>query len=257
MIADEALETLLPFNDDAAIRRVYREGILLLGGGRALLMQLAHPKVAQGVAEHSSFRKQRFARLLRTLRPTLAIVFGSREQAMHAAASINRVHQGVAGPGYSAQDRDLLLWVLATLIDTTLLTHELFVRPLDTEVAEEYYEQMKLLGSLLDLGLDDMPEDLAAFRIYLQEMLETLHVTPAARALAQEVFRAPAGPWAVMWPLRHLTAGLLPPRLRDEFGLTWGPRRERALVAMGRASRLLLPVVPPTLRHPPFFLLLR
>ena len=105
-------------------QRVLHEGVLLLGGGRALLMQIAHPLVASGVAEHSNFRTDRIDRLLRTLRLTLAIVFGSREQALAAAGSINRVHEGVAGAGYAARDPELLLWVLATLIDTSLAMHD-------------------------------------------------------------------------------------------------------------------------------------
>src|SRR5689334_10339201 len=44
------------FPPEAVIRRVHSEGVVLLGGGRALLMQVAHPRVAAGVAEHSSFR---------------------------------------------------------------------------------------------------------------------------------------------------------------------------------------------------------
>jgi uncharacterized protein (DUF2236 family) len=44
------------FEENSITRRVNRENILLLGGGRALLMQLAHPKVAAGVDDHSDFR---------------------------------------------------------------------------------------------------------------------------------------------------------------------------------------------------------
>src|SRR5262245_27475153 len=97
----------LPFRDESAIRRVYAEGIILLGGGRALLMQIAHPLVAQGFAEHSSYRASRLERLLRTLKATLAIVFGNREPALHAAASINQVHTRVSGSGYTANDPEL------------------------------------------------------------------------------------------------------------------------------------------------------
>jgi uncharacterized protein (DUF2236 family) len=40
--------------------RINRETILLLGGGRALLMQVAHPLVAAGVADHSDFTRSSF-----------------------------------------------------------------------------------------------------------------------------------------------------------------------------------------------------
>ena len=75
------------FPPDAVVRRVDGESVLLLGGGRALLMQLAHPLVAKGVAEHSDFRRDPFARLRRTLDATYAIVFGSEAEARAAAAA--------------------------------------------------------------------------------------------------------------------------------------------------------------------------
>ena len=133
MTADEPL-----FTDASMIRRVHREGVTLLGGGRALLMQIAHPAIAAAVAEHSSFRSDPLQRLLRTLRPTLAMAFGTPTQAGRAVAMINATHRRVTGPGYGATDPALLLWVLATLIDTSLLMHERFVHPLRPAEAEAY-----------------------------------------------------------------------------------------------------------------------
>src|SRR5919197_1242574 len=73
------------FADDSVIRRVSRELLLLLGGGRALLMQVAHPLVAAGVAEHSDYRENPWARLFRTLDVTTRIVFGDAETSRQAA----------------------------------------------------------------------------------------------------------------------------------------------------------------------------
>jgi len=85
------------FAEDSITRRVNRENILLLGGGRALLMQIAHPKVAAGVDEHSDFRAHPIRRLRRTIRMTMAIVFGDRETALGAARAVNQVHASVRG----------------------------------------------------------------------------------------------------------------------------------------------------------------
>src|SRR5256886_16971445 len=87
------------YSDDSVTRRVNRENILLLGGGRALLMQLAHPKGAAAVDEHSDFRSQPVRRLRRTIRMTMAIVFGDRETALAAAHAVNHAHGRVAGRG--------------------------------------------------------------------------------------------------------------------------------------------------------------
>ena len=255
MTRAESPATRLPFAEDSAIRRLGGESVILLGGGRALLMQIAHPQVARGVAEHSSFRRQRWQRLLRTLRPTYAIAFGSREQALTAAAGVNRLHGGVSGDGYAATDPELLRWVLATLIDTTLSSYGRFVHPLPPHEAQSYYEDMLCFGELLGVRLETMPPDLASFHHYVSATIESLVVTEEARELARQIFRVTPGPWAVMWPLRELTAGLLPPRLRQQFGLDWGPRRESALLALGRFTRTMVPLLPARLRRPPWFLM--
>ena len=228
---------------------------MLLGGGRALLMQLAHPAVATGVAEHSSFRTDRLARLLSTLRPTRAIVYGTREQALEAVASIRGRHATVTGEGYSADDPDLLFWVLATLIDTTLLMHERFLRPLSPCLAEAYYRDMLAIGELLGVSSPHAPPDLQSFRRYMSETERGLTVSPVARRLAGELFGGGGATGLVMRPLRQLKAALLPPALREQYGLDWGTKRETGFEAFTRASRLLLPLAPASLRRPPALLL--
>src|SRR6202165_2323263 len=114
------------FEEESITRRVNRENVLFLGGGRALLMQLAHPNVAAGVDEHSDFRVHPIRRLRRTMLMIMAIVFGDRDTALAAARAVNQVHARVRGQDYRALDPDLLLWVHATLMDTTLVTYETF-----------------------------------------------------------------------------------------------------------------------------------
>ena len=244
----------LPFAPNSMIRRVHGEGILLLGGGRALLMQIAHPAVARGVQEHSSFRKDRRKRLLRTLRPMFAIAFGSKQQALDAAAMVNHLHEDVVGPGYRATDPDLLLWVLATLIDSALFVHERFLRPLRPAETEAYYADMLLVGELLGIPPGYAPSTYKAFRAYFDTTLESLRVSNEARGICRDLFRGLLV-WPVMLPVRQLTSGLLPSSLREQFGLPWGPRRERWLRRIEFASRRLLPFVPRRWRRPPWFVM--
>src|SRR5438552_3181009 len=136
------------YPEDSVTRRVNRENVLLLGGGRALLMQLAHPKVAAGVDEHSDFRSRPVHRLRRTIRMTMAIVFGDRDTALAAARAVNHTHSKVRGRDYRALDPDLLQWVHATLIDSALVTYETFVKPLTPGEREDFYQESKLPGEL-------------------------------------------------------------------------------------------------------------
>jgi len=189
------------------------------------------------------------------LRTTLAIVFGSRNEGLEAATRINGLHRGVVGEGYDARDPELLLWVLATLIDTSLLMYERFVGPLTPAEAEAYYQDQRRVGVLLGLPLECTPPDLPSFWCYWKSALAQLEVNNRSRAIAADIFSAAPGMAPVMWLVRQFTAGLLEPRLRSAFGLDWGPARECALRCIGILSRLLLPLLPRSLRAPPAFLM--
>src|SRR5712671_5993485 len=239
------------FREDSITRRVNRENILLLGGGRALLMQLAHPKVAAGVDEHSDFRTHPIRRLRRTIRMTMAIVFGARETALAAARAVNQVHTKVQGPTYDARDPDLLLWVYATLADTALVTYETFVKRLLPDERESFHEEFTLLGELLGIPSERFPGSARDFDEYLQAMVSNgpVRVDDRARELAAHVMhprvRLMSGP--VMMPLNVVTTGLLTPALREQYGLPWGRAQQRAY-------RLAVAVVPRVIAlTPPLF----
>jgi uncharacterized protein (DUF2236 family) len=240
------------YSDDSITRRVNRENVLFLGGGRALLMQLAHPQVAAGVDEHSDFRAHPLRRLRRTILMTMAIVFGDRDTALAAARGVNQVHARVKGPGYRALDPDLLLWVHATLMDTSLVTYETFVKALLPREREELYQEFKLLGELLGIPADRFPVTLRDFDAYLLGMMEggTLHVDARALALSKLVMRPPIRllPGPAMIPMDVITAGLLPPMLRSQYGLAWGPGQQRAYRLAVRTLPRLVALTPPVLR---------
>jgi uncharacterized protein (DUF2236 family) len=240
------------FPDDSIIRRVNRENVLLLGGGRALLMQLAHPKVAAGVDEHSDFRANPMRRLRRTIRLTMAIVFGDRETALAAVRATNQTHGRVRGTEYSARDPELLLWVHATLVDSALVTYETFVKRLGAGEREEFYQQMNVTGELLGVPRDRFPATLQAFRSYINAMVETgpVRVDPRARDLARHVLRPKLRlvPGRAMIPFEIVTTGLLPAALREQYGLAWGRRQERVFRLVVTALPRLIAVTPPIIR---------
>src|SRR5256885_1619728 len=209
------------FPDDSIVRQVNRENVLILGGGRALLMQLAHPKVAAGVDEHSGFP------LGRTVLMTMAIVFGDRKTALAAVNAVNRTHARVRGRDYRALDPDLLLWVHATLVDSALVTYETFVRPLSVSAREEFYRQMNIAGEMLGIPRERFPATFEDFRSYVDTMLSAsgpVQVDERARELGRVVLRPKVRllPGGAMIPFEGLTAGLLPPRRRERGGRPCG-----------------------------------
>ncbi|HYB69306.1 MAG TPA: oxygenase MpaB family protein [Candidatus Bathyarchaeia archaeon] len=255
-------------------RRVHQERVLLAGWGRAILLQLAHPLVACGVAEHSRFsRRPRewLRRLDRTLHAMLALTFGSADDVAATAARINGIHDRVHGPlgkaaggltagaRYSAHDPALLAWVHATLIDSFLLTYRRFVGPLDGLEADRYCSESSGVEAMLEIPAGRLPRTEAELRRYLADTMASgaIEVTDTARALARQVL-APPVPWLlgpVLQPLLRVAAlpavGLLPPAIREAYGLPWSTGRERALRLMTASSRAVLPLVPGTLRYWP------
>jgi len=235
---------------------VASDNALLLGGGRALLLQLAHPLVAAGVGAHSDFLEQPVRRLERTMTLTLHMVFGTLAEAREAARAVNRAHERVQGEfngvPYRAADPALLLWVHATLIDSALETYATFVGPLSLEEREAYWRESWPLGRMLGIPSEVFPPDYAAFRAYMREMVtERLAVSDEARRLAGAVLRPPLRgvPRPMFWPHEVITAGLLPGRLRDQYGLAWSPRREAAYRGLVVAFRGLVRAAPPFLRR--------
>ncbi len=240
------------FADDSITRRVSRENVLMLGGGRALLMQLAHPHVAAGVDQHSDVRLHPVRRLRRTVRMTMAIVFGDRETALRAARAVNKVHGRVRGDDYRALDPNLLLWVHATLVDSALVTYETFVQPLTPAEREEFYQESKTLGEVLLIPRSAFPDRLREFRRYIDEMIAggTVHVTDQGRALGRLVLRPRLRllPGPAMIPFEIVTTGLLPEALRAQYGLAWGPAQRRAYRLAVSAIPKMVALTPPVLR---------
>jgi len=240
------------YADDSITRRVNRENVLLLGGGRALLMQLAHPKVAAGVDEHSDFRSHPIQRLRRTIRMTMAIVFGDRDTALAAARAVNQTHGRVRGHEYRALDPDLLLWVHATLVDSALVTYDTFVRALSPRERDEFFQESKLLGELLGIPRERFPVMYDDFVDYMDGMLSdgSVRVGPLAIDLGRQVVRPRLRlvPGRAMIPFEIVTAGLLPRSLREQYGLAWGRGQEQVFRLLVKALPRLIAVTPPIIR---------
>jgi uncharacterized protein (DUF2236 family) len=242
--------------------RVNREGALLLGGGRALLLQVAHPLVAAGVSQHSNYREDPFGRLYRTLDTVTTVVFGSTEAAEEAAARLHRVHTRVKGTAddgtpYEATDHDLIMWVHATLVDTSLLLYETYVGTLTLDERRRYYEEQKVLGEKYGVPYDEQPAGYPDFNEYFDEVVHggTLRVTDALRDVAAATLRPRLPVPLVGRPaieyFNLVTTALLPAWLREELGLAWGPNRARLHAAQRTVIRRLIPALPALLREFP------
>lgn len=249
--------------------QVDRELAVLVGSGaRALLLQVAHPKVAAAVVEHSRYATDPLGRLRHTLEAIYAFAFADEPTALSWVEDVNRRHASVrgrlaapvgrhpAGSAYGALDPTLLLWVYATLIDSSLVAYERYVAPLADAQRERYYAEMARQGSLWGIPPAILPENLAALRAWMDGLVERGEVAVGAdgRQVAQRILRSPAWwlPELLFAPVALNAVWLLPPSLRVQFGFSWGPRRERCLRTTARISRAVMPHLPRLVRDVPW-----
>lgn len=250
---------------DSITWKINREMVVVAGWGRAILLQLAHPSIAAGVHDHSSFRgslRSSFRRLHSTVGAMLALTFGDTEQMITAAAAINVIHDRVrgkvterSGDTYSAHDPDLQRWVHATLLESIPLTYELLIAPLTRRERDQYTAEAAIMEPLLGMPDGWLPRDAAQLDAYMREMLSSdrLVVTDTSRALARSVLYPPR--WYLAWPafrpMQLLTIGSLPPAIRQAYGFEWRPREARAFERWTTLLRTLVRVLPPFAREWP------
>jgi uncharacterized protein (DUF2236 family) len=250
--------------------RLNREAYLLLGAGpRALLLQLAHPLVAEGVDQHSNFRRDPWGRLHGTLASYLRIVYGTRHGAQAEIRRLNSLHRAVRGPvadataraitgaeAYEARDPVLSLWVHATLVESTMAVYDAWFEPLGAGQRARFYAETVPIGRAFGIPDELLPADLAAFETYWSAMLAPggpVHVTPTARDLVATILHPPVGPlptilydW-LLWPAMEL----LPGRVRDEYGIPRGAGRDLVAAWLRRGFGWWGHALPPSWRAMP------
>ena len=250
--------------------KLQREIILLLAWSPAILLQLAHPLVARGVADHSSFSRERWGRtrrLRRTLDAMLGLCFGPDGEALAVATRINAIHDRVhgrlpeaaglfpAGTAYSAHDPALLAWVHATLLIMNLRVYELFVAPVCTEDKDRYCAEATAIEGHLGIPEGRLPRTFGELQRYVDEALASgeIAVTDVARTLARMIVY-PDAPWIAAPALgltRAITLGLLPAPIREGYGFAWSSRNDAVLRLSAGLVRRLLPLTPPRVRYWP------
>ncbi len=253
--------------------RVNREGVLLLASGpRALLLQLAHPIIAEGVNQHSDFQRDPWTRLERTVRSYLRIVYGSTTVARREIRRLNGFHRTIVGPiedprslarfgeRYDARDPQLSMWVHATLVESVATAYEAWVTPLSPDERRRLYEESLPIGRAFGIPVSLLPADIDAFNRYFADMRSSsgpVHPTPRARELARSVLSPtldaliPPLAWVppmtygwLQWP----AIALLPADLRTEFEIPWGTGHAAVAAWLKAGLRLGMRLSPDRLR---------
>lgn len=241
---------------------------LLAGAGYALVLQVAHPTVGAGVAEHSNFAADPWGRLLRTLDYVNGTIYGGPDLAGAIGRRVRGMHTSIKGvkpdgERYHALEPDAYAWVHATLADGVVRGHRLLGRPMNDGEVERYWHDWRRVGRLVGVRSRDLPETWPAFEEYFDAMVEERLEMTDAVADVLESLDSPAKPplrflsdtgWKVasfpaIKSTRLTTIGFLPPVLRQRFGVEWTDKDEARFRTLAKASRKSTAVLPKTLRN--------
>lgn len=213
------------------LKKVAREGIALAGGPAAILLQISHPKVGQGVADHSTFTTRAISRAQYTQMYIYVMILGNEDEKAAMRAWVDKAHSRVKGGekdnAYDAMDPELQLWVAATVYASMVSMYELIYGPLPPAIGERVYQAYSIMGTLLQVPREIWPANLPAFRVYWRGMVENhLEVTVDARMVLEVLWHPNGIPfwikpavWVAMPFIRRTTAEQLPPAIREQFAL--------------------------------------
>jgi len=245
-------------------RRINAERLLVLAWVRAILLQLAHPLIAAGIADHSTFRGSTlaaFARFRHTVNAMIALTFGrdsERDAAVHAIRAIHRRVHGTlaqscgpfsAGTSYSAEDAALLVWVHATLIESMVLVYEELVGCLSAAERDTYCGDAADLAVALGASNRDVPRTWNEVRAYMDDRFASGEIVVGQQASTVSAallspFRQPVARQLVTPVVSLLAAGLLPDYVRGQYGFVWNRARTRRFMRVMTWLRRLRRMMP-------------
>jgi uncharacterized protein (DUF2236 family) len=246
------------FGQHSASWALYREPWVLIGGIRALLLQIAHPAIADGVHRYSNFQEDALDRGRRTFMAMAKIYFAEAKVARQTALQLHKIHSFIRGSyvkkngekkEYCANDPDLLLWVLATLIDTTFLVFDILYNGMDSSLKQQFYEETKVTAQLMGIPEEKIPPTLEDFNAYFKKMVdEELKVDATCCQLAQAILD---NRYFSQRIATALAVGLLPSSLSAALDLEDSPKVHKRFKRLVRRARWIYSFIPPYLRYAP------
>jgi uncharacterized protein (DUF2236 family) len=262
--SDREAERLI-LGPDSVAWRATSDLRLYLGMLYPLLLQVAHPTVDAGVAEHSEFEQRPWDRLLRTVDYVSLLVYGGPE-AVSAGRRLRAVHRrfrGTRADGsrYSALEPGAYAWVHATLIDTYVRANARFGRPLTPSEIGRFYREYRGLGRLIGVRERDLPRTWPEFRRYFDATARaTLTRTDSVQRVLATIHDPGPPPMPItarLWPVVKFPSrravwlggiGIMDPWLRRQLDIGFSALDEAQFRALGIMSRAAGPLMPVALK---------
>lgn len=256
------------FGPDSMFWRLGRYSTAFLGAGRAALLQNAHPWVANAIKQHSRTMDDPMGRFRGTFTNVFKMVYGSLDQVIDSALKVHHIHshiQGeieedsgafVKGSRYQANEANAMLWVHATLWETTVKMYELVIGELTDQEKETYYNEAKMFAFLFGIPEDKQPPNWHEFLAYNERMWNSdeLTVRDASREISSFLFTFNKPLTPVLTRFEIFTSMIMPERLREQYQLPPAtPENLQLFEKYVKHLRSVYPRLPKHLRYlPPY-----
>lgn len=241
----------------------------MLQGPWAGSMQNMHPQLGAAVEEHSTFFRERWPRLMRSLYPIGGVVFDG-DRAPMTGAEVRDYHvniKGVDAQGrrYHALNPDVFYWAHATFFVGTMIVADWLCGGISDDERRQLFEEHKTWYAMYGMSMRPVPQTWEDFEVYWDHMCrEVLEDNKATRDVL-DLTTLPKPPFAQwipdwMWGLQRklvapffvwLTVGLYDPPVRELLGYTWSAREAWLHRRFGKLVGAVFAVVPRRMRmHP-------
>lgn len=256
------------FGPDSMFWEVNKYTTSFMGAGRAALLQEAHPWIANAISDHSKTVNDPFGRFRRTFTNVFTMTYGSLDQLTKSCLVVHNIHTAMfgkiaqdsgafpVGSHYQANEVNAMVWVHATLWETSAKMYELFVRPLSAAEKEQYYQESKLFAHCFGIPEAALPKNWNDFIAYNEAMWasDQLHVTTQAKDLEGFLFSFNPLLKPALGKFRIVTSMMLPERIRDMYELPPATKENLRTYERTVASiRKMVPLMPKRFKYlPPY-----
>lgn len=206
--------------------KMLQEGIIFAGAGAALLLQAALPGIRDGTTGgHKELATELIDAMQAHISYISCLVFGTRSERQALLDMLQNGEKPLLGNGHCARFADhpaQQLWMAATLYATATDFYQRIYGRVDYASAQRAYSEFTLLMNCLGIPAGTWPETRHEFWSYWDDQVSRLTVSTDAALFAQDLRESTDMPrWVQSLKpfLRVTTIEMLPPRLRDAYGL--------------------------------------
>lgn len=207
--------------------KILQEGILFAGSGATLLLQAAMPGIRDAGSQEGG-HKELATELIEALQANISyiscLVFGTRDERKALISLLQSGNSPLLGERANrfAEYPRLQLWMAATLYATATDFYQRVYGRVDYASAQRGYSEFTVIMNCMGIPAGTWPDTRQAFWSYWDDQVSQLTVSSDAVQFAQDLRQSNDMPrWVQsMKPfLRVTTIEMLPPRLRDAYGL--------------------------------------